>query len=330
MTRINQLLNISYPLLQGGMAHIADASLAAAVSNGGGLGIIGAGGRSSQWLQQEIRACKKATSKPFGVNIMLLANNVGELMEVACQEKVAVVTTGAGNPGKYMDKLKAAHIKVIPVVSNVTLARRVQRSGADAVIAEGSEAGGHIGETTTMALIPQIVDALDIPVIAAGGIGDGRGIAAAFMLGAEGVQLGTRFLLAKECSISPAYKEMIRRAKDSSSVEVGHFTGHPVRGLKNKLTRQLLEAEKNQDEKTYYDLSVGALHRAAQEGDVEYGAVMAGEIAGLLCKEQPAAAIIQELFQEAAEVYENRNLICRSGGAVPGHGSLPLCPFPRR
>ncbi|MCR5135240.1 MAG: enoyl-[acyl-carrier-protein] reductase FabK [Clostridiales bacterium] len=306
MNRVCEILGTEYPIIQGAMARIATAELAGAVSNGGGLGIIAAGGAPVEWVKEQIDKCRSITDKPFGVNIMLLADNVDELVDLLIEEKVAVVTTGAGNPGKYIPRFKEAGIKVIPVVANVTLAKRVQRAGADAVVAEGCEAGGHIGETTTMAMIPQMVDALDIPVIAAGGIADGRGLAAAYMLGAEGVQVGTRFLVAEECIVSRPYKEMVLKAKDSSTVATGRFTGHPVRVLKNKLSRAMLELEKTQDLEEFERLGTGALSRAVLAGDVEHGSVMSGQIAGLVSKEQPAAEIIREMFEEAEQIYDAR------------------------
>ncbi len=306
MNRVCEILGTEYPIIQGAMARIATAELAGAVSNGGGLGIIAAGGAPVEWVKEQIDKCRSITDKPFGVNIMLLADNVDELVDLLIEEKVAVVTTGAGNPGKYIPRFKEAGIKVIPVVANVTLAKRVQRAGADAIVAEGCEAGGHIGETTTMAMIPQMVDALDIPVIAAGGIADGRGLAAAYMLGAEGVQVGTRFLVAEECIVSRPYKEMVLKAKDSSTVATGRFTGHPVRVLKNKLSRAMLELEKTQDLEEFERLGTGALSRAVLAGDVEHGSVMSGQIAGLVSKEQPAAEIIREMFEEAEQIYDAR------------------------
>ena len=306
MNRVCEILGTEYPIIQGAMARIATAELAGAVSNGGGLGIIAAGGAPVEWVKEQIDKCRAITDKPFGVNIMLLADNVDELVDLLIEEKVAVVTTGAGNPGKYIPRFKEAGIKVIPVVANVTLAKRVQRAGADAIVAEGCEAGGHIGETTTMAMIPQMVDALDIPVIAAGGIADGRGLAAAYMLGAEGVQVGTRFLVANECIVSQPYKEMVLKAKDSSTVATGRFTGHPVRVLKNKLSRAMLELEKTQDLEEFERLGTGALSRAVLAGDVDHGSVMSGQIAGLVNKEQPAAEIIREMFEEAEQIYDAR------------------------
>jgi enoyl-[acyl-carrier protein] reductase II len=311
MNRVCEILGTEYPIIQGAMARIATAELAGAVSNGGGLGIIAAGGAPVEWVKEQIDKCRAITDKPFGVNIMLLADNVDELVDLLIEEKVAVVTTGAGNPGKYIPRFKEAGIKVIPVVANVTLAKRVQRAGADAIVAEGCEAGGHIGETTTMAMIPQMVDALDIPVIAAGGIADGRGLAAAYMLGAEGVQVGTRFLVAEECIVSQPYKEMVLKAKDSSTVATGRFTGHPVRVLKNKLPRQMLELEKTQDLEEFERLGTGALSRAVLQGDVEHGSVMSGQVAGLVNKEQPAAEIIREMFEEAEKIYDARAAVVK-------------------
>ncbi len=317
MENVCNILGTKYPVIQGAMARIAEYNLAAAVSNGGGLGIIAAGGQSSDWLREQIKMVRELTEKPFGVNIMLLADNVDELVDVVCEEKVPVVTTGAGNPGKYIAKMKECGIKVIPVVANVTLAIRVARAGADAVVAEGTEAGGHIGETTTMALVPQMADAVDIPVIAAGGIADGRGIAAAYMLGAQGVQIGTRFLVADECIVARGYKDAIIKAKDSSTVATGRSTGHPVRIIKNKLARKILSLEKqNAPEEEINQLCTGTLAAAVRDGDADNGNIMSGQIAGLVKKEQPAADIIEEMFKEAGEIYEDRNSICRSGSAV--------------
>nr|WP_302595710.1 enoyl-[acyl-carrier-protein] reductase FabK [uncultured Cellulosilyticum sp.] len=303
MKTICDLLDITYPIFQGGMAWIATHSIAAAVSNAGGLGIIAAGHAPSEWVREEIRACKKLTDKPFGVNVMLLSPYVEEVMQVILEEEVAVVTTGAGNPGKYMEVLKAAGIKVIPVVPSVALAKRMERSGADAVIAEGCESGGHIGELTTMTLVPQVVDAVSIPVIAAGGIADGRGMAAAFMLGAKGVQIGTRFLVAKECQIPESYKQRVIKASDIDAVVTGRSTGHPVRSLRNQLTRAFDKLEKagaNQEELN--KLGVGALRRAAIEGDVNNGSVLAGQIAGMVKKEETAKEIIEDIVGKAKEL----------------------------
>ena len=244
-TRITELLNIKYPILQGGMAWVAESSLASAVSNAGGLGLIAAGNAPAEWVREEIRKTRTLTDKPFGINIMLLSPFAEDVAKVAAQERVKVVTTGAGSPGKYMQMWKEAGIVVMPVVPTSTLAKRLERFGADALIAEGCESGGHIGELTTMVLIPQIVDSVKIPIIAAGGIGDGRGLAAALMLGADGVQVGTRFLVAKECIIHQNYKNIILEAGDTSTVATGRSTGHPVRVIKNKLARMFIELEKN-------------------------------------------------------------------------------------
>lgn len=322
MNPICQLMNIEYPILQGAMARIADSTLAGAVSGGGGLGIIASGGESGEWLEQEIDRIRQITPRPFGVNLMLLSPNLEELVDVVCKKRVPIVTTGAGNPGKYIERLKENGILVFPVVASVAVALRVQRAGADGVIGEGMEAGGHIGEVTTMALIPQLRDALEIPVIAAGGIGDGRGVAAAFMLGAVGVQVGTRFVVAEECTVSMAYKEAIIQAKDSDTVATGRTTGHPVRVLKNKLSRQVLTLEKNMaDPEEIAQLCTGRLWDAVRKGDMEMGSVMSGQIAGLVHKIQPAAEIIQEMFEEAEKIYENRTTFCRSGSAISGNGS---------
>lgn len=299
-TKICEMLHIEFPIIQGGMAWIADSSLAAAVSNAGGLGLIAAGNAPVEWVRAEIRKAKELTRRPFGVNIMLLSSNADEIAKLVCEEGVKVVTTGAGNPGKYIDMWKSHGITVIPVVASVALAIRMQRTGADAIIVEGCEAGGHIGELTTMCLVPQVVDAVDIPVIAAGGIGDGRGIAAAFMLGAQGVQVGTRFLVANECTVHSNYKAKVISAKDIDSMVTGRATGHPVRVLRNKLSRSFQQLEKeNAPAEQYEELGRGSLPRAAKDGDVERGSVMAGQIAGLIKQEQSAKEIIQEMFEEA-------------------------------
>lgn len=299
-TKICEILGIKYPIFQGGMAWVADSSLAAAVSEAGGLGIIAAANAPVDWVRQEIRKTKELTDKPFGVNIMLLSSNADEVAQLVCDEGVKVVTTGAGNPGKYISKWKEHGITVIPVVPSVALAIRMERTGADAVIAEGCEAGGHIGELTTMSLVPQVVNAVNIPVIAAGGIGDGRGVAAAFMLGAEGVQLGTRFLVAKECTIHDNYKKKVLAAKDIDTIVTGRATGHPVRVIKNKLARKFQMLEKQcADLEKYEELGRGALPRAVKEGDIDMGSVMAGQIAGLVNKEQGAKEIVEEIFSEA-------------------------------
>ena len=299
--RICELLNIKYPIFQGGMARIADASLASAVSEAGGLGII-TGAAPTEWVREQIRRAKELTDKPFGVNIMLMSENADEIAELVCTEGVKVVTTGAGSPGKYMDKWKEHGIKVIPVVASVALAKRMEKCGADAVVAEGTESGGHVGQLTTMTLVPQVVDAVDIPVIGAGGIGDGRGVAAAFMLGAEGVQVGTRFLVAEECTVHAKKKKKILKAKDIDTEVTGRSTGHPVRVLRNKLARKFVKLEKEGASIEELEaLGVGGLKKAAIDGDVDNGSVMAGQIAGMINKEQTAKEIIEELFKEADE-----------------------------
>jgi len=293
------MVGIKYPIIQGGMAWIADSSLAAAVSNAGGLGII-TGNAPVEWVRQEIRKTKELTDKPFGVNIMLLSETADEIAQMVCDEGVKVVTTGAGNPGKYIKKWKEHGIIVIPVVPSVALAKRMEKSGVDAIIAEGCESGGHVGELTTMALIPQVVDAVDIPVIAAGGIGDGRGIAASFMLGADAVQVGTRFLVAKECTVHQNYKNKVMKAKDIDTQVTGRPTGHPVRIIRNKLSRkfQILEKEGAPLEE-FESLGRGALSKAVRDGDIDNGSIMAGQIAGLINKEQTCSEIINEMFNEA-------------------------------
>lgn len=297
-----EMLGIKYPIIQGAMAWIADSSLAAGVSNAGGLGIIAGGNAPVEYVVEEIRKAKKLTDKPFGVNIMLLSDNAEELAKAVCDEGVKVVTTGAGSPGKYINMWKEHGIIVIPVIASVALAKRMEKAGVDAVIAEGCESGGHVGELTTMALVPQVVDAVNIPVIAAGGIGDGRGIAAAYMLGACGVQCGTRFLVAEECTVHENYKKKVLAANDIDTIVTGKVTGHPVRVLKNKLTRQfqLLDKENAPLEK-YEELGRGALPKAAKNGDIDHGSVMAGQIAGLVKKEQTCAEIIEEMYKEAED-----------------------------
>jgi len=296
-------LNIDYPILQGGMAWVSTAELVAAVGKGGGLGIIGSGQAPLEWLKEQVYKAKKLTDKPFGVNVMLLSPFAEDILHFLAREKVAVVTTGAGNPGKYVNMLHDAGIKVIPVVSSVALARRLERTGVDALIAEGMESGGHVGELTTMALVPQIVDAVQVPVIAAGGICDGRSMAAAMMLGAEGVQMGTRFMCAAECTIHNRVKEMVIKAKDRDTVVTGRTTGHPVRILKNKLARKFLELEGycaagEELEK----LGVGKLRLAMVEGDVEMGSVMAGQVSAMVSEIQPAESIIREVVSGAEKI----------------------------
>ena len=300
---ICKMLNIKYPIFQGAMAWISDASLAAAVSNAGGVGIIAGGNAPVEYIRDEIRKAKQMTDKPFGVNIMLLSNNADEIAHLVCEEGVKVVTTGAGSPGKYMDMWKKSGIFVVPVVASSALAKRMENCGADAVVAEGCESGGHIGELTTMALVPQVVDAVNIPVIAAGGIGDGRGVAAAFMLGACGVQCGTRFLSAFECTVHHNYKEKIINARDIDTIVTGRVTGHPVRVLKNKLSHKMQMLEKKGITPEEFELmGKGSLPKAAKLGDVDEGSIMSGQIAGLVKKEQSAKDIITEMFTEA----ENR------------------------
>ena len=302
-SRVCQLLDIKYPIFQGGMAWIADASLAAAVSEAGGLGII-TGTAPTDWVRDEIRKAKKLTDKPFGVNIMLMDVHVDEIAKMVCEEGVKVVTTGAGSPGKYMEMWKAHGVKVIPVVASVALAKRMEKAGADAIIAEGTESGGHVGQLTTMALVPQVVDAVNIPVLAAGGIGDGRGVAASFMLGAEGVQLGTRFLVAKECTVHQNYKNRVIKVKDIDTEVTGRSTGHPIRVIKNKLTREFMKLEKEgAPVDQLEELGRGCLSKAVK-GDVDFGSVMAGQISGLINKEQSCKEIIEEIMKEASDRFQ--------------------------
>ncbi len=296
-----ELLGIEYPVIQGGMAWIADAELAAAVSNAGGLGLIAAMNSNGEQLRAQILKAKELTDKPFGVNLMLMSPYIDEAVDVACSEGVKVVTTGAGNPAKYMDKLLSAGVKVICVVASVALAVMVERMGASAVVAEGCESGGHVGDTTTMALLPQVVDAVNIPVIAAGGIADGRGMAAAFILGADAVQMGTRFLTAKECNVHQNYKDMVLKAKDRDTIVTGKSLGHPVRALKNRMTREFAKKEQ-QPGTTAQELEAmgaGALRRAAVEGDVREGSCMCGQIAGLVNSENTCEEIITGICKDA-------------------------------
>ena len=302
-TRITELLGIEYPIIQGGMAWVAESHLAAAVSAAGGLGLIGGANAPAEVIRNYIREVKAVTDKPFGVNVMLMSPYADEVAKVIVEEGVKVVTTGAGNPEKYMEMWKAAGIKVIPVVASVALAKRMERYGADAVVAEGTESGGHIGEATTMTLVPQVVDAVSIPVIAAGGIGDGRGIAAAFMLGAEAVQMGTRFVVAKESIVHPGYKERIIKAKDIDSTVTGRTHGHPVRCLRNQMTREYIKLE--QEGKSFEELeylTLGTLRKAVMEGDTVNGTVMAGQIAGMVSKEQTCKEMIDEMMAEAGRL----------------------------
>ncbi len=309
-TRLTELLGIEHPIIQGGMAWTATAELAAAVSNAGGLGIIGAGHMPTDLLREQIRNAKAATDKPFGVNLMLLTPHIDELVQLVLDENVPVVTTGAGNPGKYMDALKAQGIKVLPIAPSTALAKRLEAVGADAIIGEGMEAGGHIGELTTMVLTPQLVDVVSIPVVAAGGIADGRGVAAAFALGAEGVQVGTRFMCAEECTIHPDVKAQVVKAKDRDTVVTGRSTGHPVRVLKNKLAKQIIELDRDNKPEEIETLGAGKLAAAMRNGDVEMGSLMAGQAAALVCEIQPAAAIVAEMMGDA-------EAIMRRLGSVP-------------
>lgn len=303
---ICNILGIKYPIFQGGMAWVSDSKLAAAVSNAGGLGIIAGANAPASYIRNEIKETKKLTDKPFGLNIMLLSNNADELADIAIEEGIKVITTGAGNPGKFMDRWKQAGIIVIPVVASVALAKRMERCGADAVIAEGCEAGGHIGKLTTMVLLPQVVDAVNIPVIGAGGIADGRGIAAAFALGASGIQVGTRFLVSEECQIHDNYKNAVIKSKDIDTVVTGRCTGHPVQVLKNKLAKEYLKLEKNNVSfDKLEELGRGALKKAVVDGDIENGSLMAGQISGMLKKVQTSKEIIEEMFNEYEEIKKN-------------------------
>lgn len=301
-TEINEILGTEYPIIQGGMAWVAEYHLAAAVSEAGGFGLIGAANAPADWVREQIRKTKELTDRPFGVNVMLMSPYADEVSRVIAEEGVKAVTTGAGNPEKYMELWKARNIKVIPVVASVALAKRMQRCGADAVVAEGCESGGHIGESTTMTLVPQVVDAVDIPVIAAGGIGDGRGIAAALMLGAKGVQMGTRFVVTKECQVHPAYKERIIRAKDIDTRVTGRSTGHPIRALRNDMTKVYLQKEQEGASVEELELlASGALRRAVQEGDIHNGSLMSGQIAGLIKEEVSCKQLIDMLVRQTKE-----------------------------
>lgn len=311
-------LGIKYPIIQGAMSWVANPSLVSAVSNAGGLGILACGYASGEIVRELIRETKSLTDKPFGINVLLTSPNVDDVVKVVCEEHIKVVTTGAGSPGRYMNQFKDAGTVVIPVVASVALARRMVNEGADAIICEGMEAGGHIGKTTTMNLVPQVVDSVSVPVIAAGGIADGRGVAAAFMLGASAVQLGTRFVVAHESTVHQNFKDAILKAKDIDTVVTGQITGHPVRVLRNKLTRQYLKVEKDitSDEKPDFnrleELGKGALRRAVIDGDKETGSFMSGQSAGLVNKEQSSHEIIQELMHEYQEVIkEQANLILK-------------------
>lgn len=302
-TRVTKLLGIEYPIIQGGMAWVAEHRLAAAVSEAGGFGIIGATNAPAEWVREEIRKAKELTDKPFGVNIMLLSQHAEEIAKVVAEEGVKAVTTGAGNPEKYMEMWKNAGIRVIPVVASVAMAKRMQRAGADAVVAEGMESGGHIGSQTTITLVPQVVDAVDIPVIAAGGIADGRGFAAARMLGAEAVQMGTRFIVSEESVVHQNYKDRVLKAKDIDSEVTGTTTGHPVRCLRNQMTREYLKKEKEGASFEELELlTLGSLRKAVVEGDTVHGTVMAGQSAGMVVKQQTCREMILEIMEQAEEL----------------------------
>ena len=303
-TEICDLLGIEYPIFQGGMAWVSDAYLAGAVSNAGGLGIIAGMNSNGEQLREQIRKIREITNKPYGVNVMLMSPYADEVAQVVVEEKVPVVVTGAGLPSKYIKTWVENGLKVVPVVPSVAIARMCERMGACAVVAEGGESGGHVGDLTTMALTPQVVDAVKIPVLAAGGIGDGRGVAAALMLGAKGVQVGTRFLVATECTIHENYKQRVLKAKDIDTIVTGRRLGHPVRGLKSPVTRRMQDLEYSADftAEEFEKMGVGAMRKAAREGDEQNGSFMCGQIAGLVNKEQPAAEIIREMFAQAEEL----------------------------
>ena len=304
-TRVTELLGIEYPIIQGGMAWVADYHLAAAVANAGGLGLIGAGGAPAEFVREQIREARKLTDKPFGVNIMLMNPEADGIAKVIVEEGIQVVTTGAGNPGKYMAMWKEAGVKVIPVVASVGLAKLMERAGADAVVAEGTESGGHIGSATTMTLVPQVVGAVNIPVIAAGGIADGRGFAAALMLGAEAVQMGTRFVVATESIVHENYKQKILSAKDIDTEVTGRSHGHPVRQIRNKMSREYIKLEQSGASMEELEkLALGALRKAVVDGDVVNGTMMAGQIAGLVKKEQSCAEMINEIMAQAEDLLQ--------------------------
>ncbi len=303
-TKITELLGCEYPVIQGGMAWVAEHTLAAAVSNAGGIGLIAGGSAPIDYLRDQIRKCKEKTDKPFGVNIMLMSPNADDLAQLCIDEGVAVVTTGAGNPAKFIPAWKEAGIKVIPVIPSVALAKRMERAGADAVVAEGTESGGHIGENTTMCLVPQVVDALEIPVIAAGGIADGRGVAASFMLGAEGVQIGTRFLASEECQIHPTFKELVVKAKDTDSVVTGRYTGHPCRNIKTKFSKKLANGERDGSltPEEFEEITLGSLRKAVQDGNLEEGSFLCGAIAGMINDVKPCKEIVKEIMEQAEKL----------------------------
>ena len=299
-TRLTEILGLKYPVIQGGMAWVAESHLASAVSKAGGLGLIAAASAPAEWVREQIREVRKHTNCPFGVNIMMISPNADDVAKIVVEENVPVVTTGAGTPEKYMTMWKEAGIKVIPVVASVAMAKRMERCGADAIVAEGTEAGGHIGENTTMVLVPQIVDSVQIPVIAAGGIADGRGVAAAFMLGAEGVQMGTRFVATNEAEVHENYKQCITRAKDIDSRVTGRATGHPVRALRNKMTTEYIRLEKEGASfEELEHLTLGSLRKAVVDGDVKEGSVMAGQIAGLIADIKPCKEAIESIVSQA-------------------------------
>lgn len=304
-TKLCEILGIDYPIIQGGMAWVATAELAAAVSNAGGLGIIGAGNAPGDFVREQINKARSLTDKPFGVNVMLMSPFAEDVMQVVYEERVPVITTGAGNPGKYVEKLKKVGIKVLPVIPSVALAVRMEKEGVDAVIAEGTESGGHIGELTTMVLVPQVADAVNIPVIAAGGIADGRGFVAALVLGACGIQMGTRFVASTECTVNQNYKNAIIKAKDRDAVVTGRPTGHPVRVLRNRLTREYEKLESQcVSPEVLEQLGAGKLKAAAVDGDIEYGSVMSGQIAGMIHEIKPCKDIIDDIVTEAEELLD--------------------------
>ena len=299
-TRLTEILGLKYPVIQGGMAWVAESHLASAVSEASGLGLIAAASAPAEWVREQIREVRKHTNCPFGVNIMMISPNADDVAKIVVEEKVPVVTTGAGTPEKYMAMWKEAGIKVIPVVASVAMAKRMERCGADAIVAEGTEAGGHIGENTTMVLVPQIVDSVQIPVIAAGGIADGRGMAAAFMLGAEGIQMGTRFVATVEAEVHETYKQCITKSKDIDSRVTGRATGHPVRALRNKMTTEYIRLEKEGASfEELEHLTLGSLRKAVVDGDVKEGSVMAGQIAGLIADIKPCKEAIESIVSQA-------------------------------
>lgn len=310
MKKINEILGIKYPLIQGGMANIATGEFAAAVSNAGGLGLIATGGVNAEQLREHIRKCKQLTDKKFGVNLMLMHPQSDEIADILIEEEVKIVTTGAGNPAKYMKKWKEAGIFVMPVVASVALAKLMVREGADAIIAEGTESGGHVGELTTMALVPQVVDAVEVPVIAAGGIANGRQLAAAFALGAAGAQIGTCLLVSEECPIHEEYKKAVIKAKDSDTIVTGRIAGTPVRVLKNQMSREYVKREKQgADKMELEEFTLGSLRRAVYEGDTKQGSLMAGQVAGQLKEIRPIALILEELQEECKQVMEALTLV---------------------